>query len=131
MAFKFPWEPDEPHYVKPRSAAVESGNEFLESNQRVIYPAIAVVVLLVVAIAILQAWRSNDLDGVQKAELKREIIRELRKEVHGITADRLEKATGTKSFKLLKVLEEMQAEGILETRTDTRRITTWRLKGLA
>ncbi len=130
MAFDLPGEKSPPKYRKPVSALSDSGSEFLENNQRVIYPAIAVLVLLIIAIAVLAAWRSDDLNGVQKAELKREIIRELRREVHGTTADRLAQAVGTRSFRLLKVLEEMQDEGILETRTDTRRVTTWKVKGL-
>jgi predicted ArsR family transcriptional regulator len=87
-------------------------------------------VLILIGLGILQAWRSEDMDGLQKAELKREVIRELRREVHGLTADAISKAVGVPSLKLLRVLEEMQRDNILESRTDTARITTWRMKGL-
>jgi hypothetical protein len=32
--------------------------------------------------------------------------------------------------KMLKLLEEMAEDNIVESRTDTQRVTTWRVKGL-
>ncbi len=126
LAIDLPGEP--PDYVRPPSATTPRYIEFLEGNTHLAYPALAVLVLVLIALGILQAWRSEDMDGVQKAELKRDVIRELRREVHGMTADALSKAVGIPSLKLLRVLEEMQKDSILEARTDTRRITTWKMK---
>jgi hypothetical protein len=119
-----------PDYVRPPSATAPRYIEQLETNTHLVYPAVAVLVLILIGLGILQAWRSEDMDGLQKAELKREVIRELRREVHGLTADAISKAVGVPSLKLLRVLEEMQRDNILESRTDTARITTWRMKGL-
>lgn len=119
-----------PDYVRPPSATSPRYIEFLESNTHLVYPALAILVLVLIAVGILQAWRSEDMDGLQKAELKRDIIKELRREVHGMTADAISKAVGVPSLRLLRVLEEMQTDNILESRTDTRRITTWKMKGI-
>jgi hypothetical protein len=122
--------PEQPHYVQPLSATKPRYIEALEENTQLVYPAIAVLVLLLIALGVISAWRSEDVDGIQKAELKREIIRELRRELHGITVERLAKLVNSPNLKVAKLLEEMQVQGIAESRTDTRRVTTWRLKGL-
>ncbi|MFO0594527.1 MAG: hypothetical protein U0228_04465 [Myxococcaceae bacterium] len=123
--------PAEPHgYVKPVGSAKVRYFEDLENNTHIIYPIIAVVVVALIAFAIISAWRSEDIDGLKKAELKREIIRELRREVYGMTADRLAKAINVPGGRMLKLLEEMADANIVESRTDTSRVTTWRMKGL-
>ena len=117
-------------YTRPSGATTAKYFEVLENNTHIIYPLLVVTVLVLISLGVLQAWRSQDLDGLQKAELKRELIRELRRDMHGTTVDAMSKVVGLPPFRLNKLLEEMQTEGILESRTDTRRITTWRLKGL-
>ncbi len=104
--------------------------EFLEHNTHIIYPVLAVLVLGLIAAGILQAWRTQDLDGLQKAELKREIILELRKQLGGATADALARSVGIEPFKLVRLLEEMQRDGVLLSHTSTQRLTVWRLKGV-
>lgn len=122
--------PEHAPYVQPLSATKPRYIEALEENTHLIYPGIAVLVLLLIALGVISAWRSEDIDGIQKAEMKREIIRELRREIHGITVERLAKLVNAPSLKVAKLLEEMHTQGIAESRTDTRRVTTWRLKGL-
>lgn len=117
-------------YVRTQGATTAKYFEFLENNTHIIYPLLTVTVLVLIALGVLQAWRTQDLDGVQKAELKRELINQLRRDLHGTTVDAMSKVVGLPPFRLNKLLEEMQKDGILESRTDTRRITTWRLKGL-
>lgn len=124
--------PGEPTpYAKPVGATRVKYIELLENNTHIIYPLIAVVVVAIIAFGVITAWRTEDMDGLQKAELKREIIRELRREIWGMTADALSKNVGIPRLKLLKVLEEMQADNILEARTDTSHVTTWKMKGLS
>lgn len=123
-----PGEP--PKYVKPVGSAQVKYFEWLENNSHVVYPALAVAVVALIAFGIIGAWRSEDVDGIQKAELKREIIRQLRREVYGLTAVRLATILNVPGGRMLKLLEEMAEEGIVESRTDTSRVTTWRMRGL-
>lgn len=104
--------------------------EFLEHNSHIIYPVLGVLVLALIAAGILQAWRSQDLDGLQKAELKREIILELRKQLGGASAEALARTVGMEPFKLVRLLEELQRDGVLLSHTSTQRLTVWRLKGV-
>jgi hypothetical protein len=128
LAIDMPGDP--PKYVKPVGSAQVRYFEWLENNTHVVYPMLAVTVVALIAFGIISAWRSEDIDGLKKAELKREIIRELRREVYGMTADRLAKAIDVPGGRMLKLLEEMAESNIVESRTDTSRVTTWRMKGL-
>jgi hypothetical protein len=103
--------------------------ELLERNSHIVYPALAVLVVVLLILGILEAWRSQDLDGLQKVELKREIILELRRQLGGSSAETLAKAIGLESFKTVKLLEEMQHDGIVVSHTNTARLTLWRIKG--
>ncbi|MFZ5438788.1 MAG: hypothetical protein ACOZQL_02205 [Myxococcota bacterium] len=122
---------DPPKYTKPAGSADVRYIELLENNTHIIYPILAVTVVALIAFGVISAWRSEDIDGLKKAELKREIIRELRREVWGMTADRLAKNIGVPGGRMLKLLEEMAEDSIVESRTDTSRVTTWRMKGLS
>jgi hypothetical protein len=104
--------------------------ELLERNSHIIYPTLALAVVALVILGILQAWRAHDLDGLAKLELKREIILELRKTMGGASADMLARAVGLEPLKIMKLLEEMQRDGILLSHTNTSRLTVWRLKGV-
>jgi len=83
-----------------------------------------VLVVTLIALGSCRRGGVGDIDGIEKAELKRTLIRELRRELHGTTAEQLAKAVEAPNLKVLKLLEEMQAQGLTECRTDTRRVTT-------
>ncbi len=119
-----------PPYVKPTGSTQTRYLDVLENNTQVIYPLIAVVVVALIAYGIIAAWRTDDLDGVEKAELKREIIRLLRRDVYGLTADHIAKILKVPGGRLLTLLEEMSEANLVESRTDSSRVTTWRMKGL-
>ncbi len=104
--------------------------ELLEQNSHIIYPALAVLVLVLIVAGILQAWKTQDLDGLQKAELKKEIVVHLRQEIGGAPAEQLARRVGVPPIKLMKLLEEMQKDNILSSHTNTDRLTIWRLKGV-
>lgn len=117
-------------YAKPDGATSPPYFEWLERNTHIIYPALAVVVVVLIVGGILQSWRTTDIAGVAKAEAKREIVLQLRREVHGMSVERLARMTGLDMMKLVKLLEEMQREGVVTSHTNTQRLTTWVLKGL-
>lgn len=111
-----------------RSAETARYFELLEANAHIIYPVLAVLVLALIVAGILQAWRAHDLDGVAKAKIRREVMGELRRQSGGTTADALARAVGLEPFKLVKVLEEMQRDGLLISHTNTHRLTVWQIR---
>jgi len=115
----------------PRLDNIEPGYfELLEKNTHIVYPVLAVLVLVLLMAGILQAWKTQDLDGLQRAELKREIILELRKETWGASVENLARRLKMDPLKLVNMLEQMQKDGVVASTTDTKRLTTWRLKGV-
>lgn len=131
VLLQLPGLPDDtPRYVKPVGSAQVRYFEWLENNTHIVYPIIAIAVVALIAFGIISAWRTEDIDGLKKAEMKREIIRLLRREVYGMTAVRLAQTLDIPGGRMLKLLEEMAEANIVESRTDTSRVTTWRMKGL-
>lgn len=126
---QIPMPGDRPPYAKPEGATSPKYFEFLELNAHIIYPVLAVLVLALLIAGILQAWRSQDLDGLAKAEFKREIILELRRELGGVSAEALSKRVGLESFKLVRLLEEMHKDGLVGCHTNTQRLTVWQIVG--
>jgi hypothetical protein len=103
--------------------------DVLERNNHIIYPALAILVVALLVAGILEAWRTQDLDGLAKVELKREIILELRRQIGGASAEALARAVGLESFKTVRLLEELQRDGIITSHTNTARLTVWRIRG--
>jgi hypothetical protein len=115
----------------PRIDNIDPGYwDLLEKNTHIVYPVLAVLVLVLLMAGILQAWKTQDLDGLQRAELKREIILELRKETFGCSVENLARSMKLDPLKLVTLLEQMQKDGVVMSTTDTKRLTTWRLKGV-
>ncbi|MBJ6761071.1 hypothetical protein DRW03_31230 [Corallococcus sp. H22C18031201] len=120
-----------PQYVKPVSSLSPKYFEFLEQNSHIIYPAIAVLTLVIIAAGILQAWRTQDLDGLQKNQFKKAIVNELRRNISGLPGDVLAKAVGLDRLKTNRLLEQMQQEGMVLSHTNSQRLTVWRVRGAA
>ena len=118
-----------PDYAKPVSSLSPGYFEVLEQNSHIIYPALAVLTLVIIAAGILQAWRTQDLDGLQKNEFKRAIVNELRRNISGMPGDMLAKAVGLDRLKTNRLLEQMQQEGMVVSHTNSQRLTVWRVRG--
>ncbi len=117
-----------PPYAKPQSATDVRYIELLENNTHIIYPVLAGLAIVALVLGILQAFRKDDMSIVDKAEVKREIIRELRKQVTGMTVEGLSRAVALPRLKVDRLLQEMKDENIVDSRTDSQRNTTWRMK---
>ncbi|QSQ28335.1 hypothetical protein JY651_31885 [Pyxidicoccus parkwayensis] len=118
-----------PDYTRPDSSLSPSYFEILEQNSHIIYPAVAVLTLVIIAAGILQAWRTQDLDGLQKNEFKKAIVNELRRNISGMPGDMLAKAVGLDRLKTNRLLEQMQQEGLVVSHTNSQRLTVWRIRG--
>jgi hypothetical protein len=116
--------PGPPRPVQP---ATPSYFELLESNSHLIYPALGALVVLLIALGIFQAWRAQDLDGLRKAELKREVMIFLRRGRGGTTTEAVGKELGQAPLPMLRILEEMQKEGLVVAHTNTQRQMLWQL----
>ncbi|HLT31133.1 MAG TPA: hypothetical protein VK013_13925, partial [Myxococcaceae bacterium] len=80
--------------------------------------------------ALLSLMRRQDMDGKLKDKIKAELITELRLQVVGVTAEELARTVGLETFKTVRLLEEMQNDGVLISYNNTQRRQVWRLKGI-
>ncbi len=120
----------DPGPEKPASSVAPKYFELLERNSHIIYPALAVLVLGLVMMAIIQASRTQEMDGAAKAEFKKLIIDELRRHPSGLDTPELAEALGLERGKLVQLLEQMQQDGVLVSHLTTQRQTVWRVKGV-
>ncbi|AEI62331.1 hypothetical protein [Corallococcus macrosporus] len=116
-------------YAKPVSSLSPKYIELLEQNSHIIYPIVAILTLVIIAAGVLQAWRTQDLDGLQKNEFKRAIVNELRRNISGMPGDLLAKSVGLDRLKTNRLLEQMQQEGLVVSHTNSQRLTVWRVRG--
>lgn len=117
----------------PEQPAASTNNryfEWLEAHTQIVYPAIAIAVLGLMAFAILSSWKSQGMDVETKMKLKKAIITELRLAMGGRSAEHLGKSIGLSGLKTVKLLEEMQHDGVLWSHLGDKRLIIWRLKGV-
>ena len=101
--------------------------EFLEQNAGFLYPLLGVVAFGLILLGVVQSWRGHEMSATRKTELKKEIVRELRKTGMGLAAEAIGRAIGLETFKTQRLLEEMQAAGIVVVYTNTERLSLWQL----
>ncbi|MCP3162994.1 hypothetical protein [Myxococcus qinghaiensis] len=118
-----------PDYTRPVSSMSPKYFEVLEQNSHIIYPLVAILTLVLIAAGVLQAWKTQDMDGLQKNEFKKAIVNELRRNITGLPGDVLAKAVGLDRLKTNRLLEQMQQDGMVVSHTNSQRLTVWRIRG--
>jgi hypothetical protein len=124
-----PGEDESLRYVKPASSMAPKYFDLLEQNSHIIYPALAGLTLVLVLGGIFQAWKSQDMDGLTKNEFKRAIVNELRRNLSGLPGDMIARAVGLDRLKTVKLLEQMQQEGMVSSYMSSSQMMLWRVRG--
>jgi hypothetical protein len=124
-----PGQDNTPHYVKPASSMAPKYFDLLEQNSHIVYPALAALTLLLVVAGIFQAWKSQDMDGLTKNEFKRSIVNELRRNLSGLPGDMIARAVGLDRLKTVRLLEQMQQEGLVNSYMSSNQMMMWRIRG--
>ncbi|HEX8435041.1 hypothetical protein [Archangium sp.] len=115
---------------RPASSVDPDYFELLERNSHIVYPALGLLVLGLVTLAILQASKAQHMDGAAKVEFKRRIVDELRRHPAGLMAPELASVLELERGMLVRLLDQMQQDGVLISHTTTQRHTVWRVKGV-
>ena len=124
-----PGQDKSPKYVKPASSMAPKYFDMLEQTSHIVYPALAVLTLLLVVAGIFQAWKSQDMDGLTKNEFKRSIVNELRRNLSGLPGDMIARAVGLDRLKTVRLLEQMQQEGLVNSYMSSNQMMMWRIRG--
>jgi hypothetical protein len=104
--------------------------EFLDAHSEVLYPVLAVGVLVLVFLGVVMALKNNDLDLSTRIKFKREIIRELRLRIAGVSTDDLADMLKTPPQKLEPLLSEMAKDGSIAARMRKKQ-QLWVVKGIS
>jgi hypothetical protein len=99
--------------------------QWWDRHTQVVFPTLVVLSLIVLLTGIIQAFRSEDLRGTDRVELKREVLVAVRRHPGGVAAEQLSKDTGIQTRLLVKLLEDMQRIGWVTCFTNTQRLTLW------
>ena len=124
-----PGQDDSPKYVKPASSMAPKYFDMLEQNSHIVYPALAILTMLLVVVGVFQAWKSQDMDGLTKNEFKRAIVNELRRNISGLPGDMIARAVGLDRLKTVRLLEQMQNEGMVNSYMSSNQMMMWRVRG--
>jgi hypothetical protein len=124
-----PGQDNSPKYVKPTSSMAPKYLDMLEQNSHIVYPSLAILTLLLVVVGIFQAWKSQDMDGLTKNEFKRAIINELRRNLAGLPGEVIARAVGLDRLKTVRLLEQMQQEGMVASYMSSNQMMLWRVRG--
>ncbi len=115
---------------RPISSVDPGYFELLERNSHIVYPALGLLVLGLVALAIVQTAKNQDLDAATRTLAKRRIVEELRRFPAGLETPELARSVGLERGKLVQILNQMVEEGLLLTHITTQQKTVWRVKGV-
>ncbi len=124
-----PGHDDSPKYVKPASSMAPKYIDVLEQNSHIVYPALGVLTLMLVLVGIFQSLKSQDMDGITKDQFKRAIIHELRSNLSGLPGEIIARAIGLDRLKTVRLLEQMQQEGMVTSYMSSNQLMLWRMRG--
>jgi hypothetical protein len=105
--------------------------ELLERNSHILYPTLAVITLALVSAGVFQSIRAQQVDGAAVSRQKQLIVDALRRQPVGLPAAMLAGQLGLDTHKTVRLLEQMQQDGVLDSYTNSQRITLWQVKGLS
>lgn len=103
---------------------------WLENHSAVLYPAIGLGVIALMAWGILSALRSSEMDTATRVKIKTDVLDELRMHVAGLSTDELLQKTGRARGELLLVLEEMVKDNQVWSTRSAERHTVWHARGV-
>jgi hypothetical protein len=118
-----------PAWISLPSLLADAGRwEFIEQNSRILFPLLAVLLVVLLGAGVMSAWKTPELVGAEKAKLKGEIIRSLRSHIGWMTAQEIGEALDIETHTAATLMEEMKKDGVLVSGTIENRIH-YRVKG--
>jgi hypothetical protein len=115
---------------------IERVQSLLNSPTELVAILAALTFFVLVTGLVMMVWRSvvgrrgGRLDVLRRAELKREIVFEMRRRMAPQSAAEMGKHLTLNVFETASLLDALVKEGLLESYTSTDRLMRWRLKGL-
>lgn len=84
---------------------------WIESNGTIVYPALALVIIGLIAGALFASWRADELEGERRGELKMKILQVMRRRISGVSAEQIGAELQIDVLLAAKLLNELDQEG--------------------
>ena len=96
----------------------------------ILWPALAVGVLAVVVVAVLKASTHKSIPGPERMRIKKEIVQELRRQIHGMSLEQIAKLVAQPREPLHEFLGEMAKDGLIRSSVNSKGATIYKLPGM-
>lgn len=106
-------------------AALPDWMSHLEQLLRPWFPALAALAILLVLGGVINAWRAQSSETQKARTLGRQVLRALRRQPAGATADSLARELQVAPHRLAGLLEELQRKRRISSHTTSDRRTMW------
>lgn len=110
-----------PNGKKPRAASQKSLPDaaqlwqWIEEHGAIVYPALALIIIGLIAGALFASWRADEIEGERKGELKMKLLQIMRRRISGVSAEQIAAELQIDVLVAAKLLNELDAEGIVAT----------------
>ncbi len=91
--------------------------DFIEQNSRILLPLLALLMVVLLVASVINAWKTPEIAGAEKARLKGEIIRTLRSHIGWMTAQEVAEKLDIETHTAASLMDEMKRDGVLVSGT--------------
>jgi hypothetical protein len=102
--------------------------EWLERNASILYPLMGGGTVALMAWAVLSALRTVRIPVEQKMEYKREVIAMLRREIPGVSEERIAKQLELSAKEIAIILGELERDGVIAPASKGKKGAVWRMR---
>lgn len=87
--------------------------QWIEEHGAIVYPALALIIIGLIAGALFASWRADELEGERKGELKMKILQVMRRRISGVSAEQVAAELQIDVLVSARLLTELDAEGVV------------------
>jgi hypothetical protein len=102
--------------------------EWLERNTSILYPLMGGGTVLLMVWAAVSMLRTVRIPVEQKMEYKREVIAMLRREIPGVSEERIAKQLELSAKKMAIILGELERDGVIAPASNGGKSAVWRMR---
>jgi hypothetical protein len=95
----------------------------------IIWPVVGLLVVGAVVIGVLKSARQQTIPGPERMKVKKDVIHELRRQIHGMSLDQIQQMVGHPREPLEELLQEMVKDGMLRPAVNSKGAQLYKLPG--
>ena len=96
----------------------------------ILWPTLGLVVIGAIVLAVLKSATHKTIPGEDRVRVKKEIVQELRRKLHGQSLEELCKLVGHPAGPLTELVDEMVKDGMIERDVNSKGAQLFKLPGM-